>query len=109
MPIYKLRELKSIPANETPLDYMGAEELGANIFRITQTNAKIKREKLRGQQELESAAFHVGKAVRNAIIETGGTMPENLPPEVHFNKIKSDLNKTSKVFRKEDKKKLEKK
>jgi DNA-damage-inducible protein D len=109
MPIYKLRELKNIPANETPLDYMGAEELGANIFRITQTNAKIKRENLWGQQALESAAFDVGKAVRNAIIETGGTMPENLPPEVHVKKIKSDLNKTSKVFGKEDRKKIEKK
>jgi DNA-damage-inducible protein D len=109
MPIHKLRGIKNIPDGETPLNYMGAEELGANIFRITQTDAKIKRERLQGQNALESAAFQVGKAVRKAIIETGGTMPENLPAEVHIDKIKSDLKKTSKVFGKEDKKKIRKK
>jgi DNA-damage-inducible protein D len=109
MPIHKLRELKNIPDGETPLNYMGAEELGANIFRITQTDAKIKREGLHGQNALETAAYHVGKAVRNAIAETGGTMPEDLPPEVHIKKIESDLKKTSKAFGKEDKKKIEKK
>lgn len=34
MPIHKIRTLKDIPDGETPLDYMGSEELGANIFRI---------------------------------------------------------------------------
>jgi len=109
MPINKLRERKYIPDGETPLNYMGAEELGANIFRITQTNAKIKRENLHGQNALENAAFSVGKTVREAIKKTGGTMPEDLPTEVHIDKIKSDLKKTSKVFGKEDKKKIEKK
>jgi len=109
MPIHKLRERKNIPDGETPLDYMGAEELGANIFRITQTNAKIRRENLKGQSALENAALNVGKTVREAIIKTGGTMPEDLPSEVNIKKIKSDLNKTSKVFGKEDKKKIEQK
>jgi len=88
---------------------MGAEELGANIFRVTQTNAKIQREQLYGQQALEAAAFQVGKTVREAIVKTGGTMPENLPPEVHVDKIKSELKKTSKTFTKEDKKLIDKK
>jgi DNA-damage-inducible protein D len=109
MPIHRLREIKNIPDTESPLNYMGAEELGANIFRITQTNAKIKRENLRGQDALENAAQYVGKTVREAIVKTGGTLPENLPAEVHIKNIKSDLNKTSKVFGKEDKKKIEKK
>lgn len=86
MPIHRLRELKNIPDTESPLNYMGAEELGANIFRITQTNAKIKRENLRGQNALENAAHHVGKAVREAIVKTGGTLPEDLPAEVHIKK-----------------------
>jgi DNA-damage-inducible protein D len=109
MPIYKIRELKGVPNNETPLDYMGAEELAANIFRITQTNAKIKRENIKGQYKLEETAEMVGKTVRRAIQETGGTMPENLPPEVHVKKIKSELKKTSKEFDKKDKKLIEKK
>jgi DNA-damage-inducible protein D len=106
MSIRELRDRKGIPQTDTPLDYMGAEELGANIFRITQTDAKIKREGLTGQQDLESAAYQVGKTVREAIRKTGGTMPEDLPSEVHINKVKSELGKPSKVFGKEDKKKI---
>jgi DNA-damage-inducible protein D len=109
MPIHKIRELKGAQDNETPLDYMGAEELGANIFRITQTNAKIKRENIRGQDSLEQAALQVGRTVRKAIQETGGTMPEELPPEVHVKRIKSDLKKTSKELDKADKKLIQQK
>ncbi|MDR1301621.1 MAG: hypothetical protein LBK43_04020 [Treponema sp.] len=109
MSIHKIRELKGIPGRETPLDYMGSEELGANIFRITQTNAKIKRENIRGQHDLEQAALQVGQTVRNAIRETGGTMPEDLPAEVHVKKIKSELKKTSKELNKADKKLIKKK
>jgi DNA-damage-inducible protein D len=103
MTVSQIRERKGIPENETPLDYMGAEELGANIFRVTQTNAKIKRENIRGQSALEETAFQVGRTVRGAIEETGGTMPENLPPEVHIRKIKSEIKKTSKKLDKADK------
>jgi DNA-damage-inducible protein D len=109
MPIQKIRELKGVPDRETPLNYMGTEELAANLFRITQTNAKIKRENITGQYNLENTAEKVGRTVRRAIKETGGTMPEDLPPEVHVDKIKSELKKTSKKFDKEDKKMIEKK
>jgi DNA-damage-inducible protein D len=109
MPIHKIRQLKGIPDRESPLDYMGSEELGANIFRITQTNAKIKREQIRGQTALEQAALQVGQTVRKAIQETGGAMPEDLPVEVHVNKITSELKKTSKELNKADKKLIKKK
>jgi|GEM_PF-4355249 len=36
-------------------------------------------------------------------------MPEDLQPEVHIQKIRSELTKTSKVFKKSDKKLLDKK
>ena len=109
MSMSQLRDKKDLPNTGSLLDYMGAEELGANIFRVTQTNAKIQRENLYGQRDLESAAFQVGQTVREAIVKTGGTMPENLPAEVHVNKIKSDLKKTSTKFTKEDKKLIDKK
>jgi DNA-damage-inducible protein D len=109
MPVSRIREIKGIPQNETPLNYMGAEELGANIFRVTQTNAKIKRENISGQTALEETALQVGKTVRKAIAETGGTMPENLPPEVHIKKIQSEIKKTSKELDRADKKLVEQK
>jgi DNA-damage-inducible protein D len=109
MSINRIRDLKGLPDKEPLFDYMGAEELGANIFRITQTEAKIKRENIRGQGPLEAAAEEVGRNVRRAIKENGGTMPENLPPSEHIKHIKSDLKKTSREFKKSDKKLIEKK
>ncbi|MCL2793025.1 MAG: hypothetical protein FWD87_08025 [Spirochaetaceae bacterium] len=108
MPLDKIKRLKGVPEKEPLFDYMGAEELGANIFRITQTNAKIKRERIKGQQNLEEAAQRVGETVRKAIRETGGTMPEDLQPEVNIKKIKSELKKTNKEFKKSDKKLIDK-
>jgi DNA-damage-inducible protein D len=102
--INQIRELKGLPDREPLFDYMGAEELGANIFRITQTEAKIKRENIRGQGPLEAAAQEVGRNVRRAIQDMGGTMPENLPPSENIKHIKSDLKKTSREFKKSDKK-----
>ena len=107
MPLSKIKSLKGIPENKTIFDYMGAEEMGANIFRITQTEAKIKREGITGQMGLEQAAQDVGKKVRNAIKDMGGMMPEDLPAYEDIRKIKSDLKKTNKAFAKNDQKQIE--
>jgi hypothetical protein len=37
-------EKKKLAPDANPLDYMSSEELGANLFRATQTEAKLKRE-----------------------------------------------------------------
>jgi len=39
MPLSRLKEIKGIPDGRTPLDFMGREEMAANLFRITQTEA----------------------------------------------------------------------
>lgn len=109
MPLSKIKSLKGVPDKKPLFDYMGAEEMGANIFRITQTEAKIKREGITGQMGLEQAAQDVGKKVRNAIKDMGGTMPEDLPAYEDIKKIKSDLKKTNKAFAKNDQKQIEQK
>ncbi|MDR2898439.1 MAG: DNA damage-inducible protein D [Spirochaetaceae bacterium] len=106
MPLKKIKELKGLPDERPLFDFMGSEELGANIFRITQTEAKIKRENIYGQTALEVAAQSVGREVRNAIRSMGGTLPENLPPQEDIKKIKSDLKKTNKEFKKNDARKI---
>lgn len=58
---------------------MGSEELGANLFRITQAEAKLRRENIQSKEEANKAHFEVGYTVRKAIESLGGTMPENLP------------------------------
>jgi DNA-damage-inducible protein D len=60
-------------------DYMGSEELGANIFRATQTDAKIRRDQVSMKDQANIAHYQVGHEVREAIKRLGGTMPENLP------------------------------
>ena len=70
---------KGINENDDILDYMGSEELGANLFRITQTEAKLKKDKVDNEENACNTHFVVGKAVRNTIETLGGTMPEDLP------------------------------
>lgn len=70
---------KGIPEGTHILDYMGSEELGANIFRATQTDAKIKREGITGKEQANRAHHEMGKRVRKFIADVGGTMPEDLP------------------------------
>lgn len=70
---------KKLKPHDKILDYMGSEELGANIFRVTQTDAKLRREGIQGKEKANQTHYKVGKIVRKAITEAGGTMPEDLP------------------------------
>ncbi len=58
---------------------MGSEEIADNIFRIAQTDAKLKRDNVDNEYTANSVHYEVGKKVRNTIKELGGTMPEDLP------------------------------
>lgn len=75
-----IAKLKKIPDNEEILDYMGSEELAANLFRITQTEGKIKKDNIKSKSKANQIHYEIGKSVRKAIQEIGGTMPEELPP-----------------------------
>jgi DNA-damage-inducible protein D len=74
--IHKKKKLKY---SEKILDHMGSEELAANIFRATQTDAKMRRENIFGETKANKTHYGVGKKVRQTIKELGGTMPEKLP------------------------------
>lgn len=64
---------------------------------------QMQREKITGQKDLEKVAYGVGKMVRNALIENGLTLPEDLPLSKDIKQIKSGLKKTHKAFNKNDK------
>ena len=70
---------KGLRYREDILDNMGSEELGDNIFRITQTEALLKKQEIPNEIEANNTHYNVGKAVRDTIEKLGGTMPENLP------------------------------
>ncbi len=58
------------------------------MFRITQTDDKIIKEEIFGQETANQTHFEIGRKVRNTIKEIGGTMPENLKSERHIKEIK---------------------
>ncbi len=71
---------KGLEDNQHILDWMGSEELAANMFRITQAEAKIRREGITNSAAANRIHFEVGAIVRRTIIEElGGTPPERLP------------------------------
>ena len=70
---------KGLRYREDILDNMGSEELAANLFRITQTESKLKRDNIKTEQEANDAHYTIGKNIREVIKKNGGTMPEKLP------------------------------
>jgi DNA-damage-inducible protein D len=99
MSMGRLRLIKSVPSGRSPLDFMRSRELAANLFRITQTDAKITNENLVGQGPLESAAEEVGTKVRQAMIELSGTPPEALPAADDIRGSRKTLKRTHKSLR----------
>ena len=70
---------KKLRYREDILDNMGSEELADNIFRIAQTDSKLKRDEVDNEYTANSIHYEVGREVRNSIKRLGGTMPEDLP------------------------------
>ena len=89
--------LKKNLGKDKILDRAGTTELAANLFRITQTNDKLQNElasgKTIGEQKADSIHFMIGGKVRQTIKDIGGTMPENLPPEVHIKEIEKKVSR----------------
>lgn len=70
---------KQLKKSQKILDHMGSTELAANLFRATQTEEKLRRERITGKVKANRTHYDVGAKVRQTIKELGGTMPEDLP------------------------------
>ena len=70
---------KGLRYREDILDNMGSDELIANLFRISQTNQRLNKDNIQGEKEACLTHNKIGKIVRKAIKDAGGTMPEDLP------------------------------
>ena len=85
---------KGLRYREDILDNMGSEELADNLFRIVQTEAKLKKDKIKGETNANKTHYKIGRIVRNAIKEAGGTMPEDLPtPEKSLKELEKENKK----------------
>ncbi len=85
-------------------DYMGRAELAANLFRITQTEEKIKHLGIKGQSKLEKTHYEVGREVRHLIQKNTGKSPEDLPTKRRIPEIASELKRGYKRMNQGDKK-----
>ena len=82
---------KGLRYREDILDNMGSEQLAANLFRITQTESKLKRENIQGENNANKTHYNIGKNIREVIAKNGGVMPENLPtPEKSLKQIEKE-------------------
>jgi DNA-damage-inducible protein D len=99
MNLAQLSQLKGIPKGQSLLDRMGKTELAANLFRITQTDEKIRNQNLSGQTQLERAAFSVGSTVRDTMVRISGKAPEYLPIAAPIKEVKKALKDTGKRLR----------
>ncbi len=84
-----IHQRKGLSQNQEILDHMGSTELAANLFRATQTEEKLKRDRIQGKEEANRTHYEVGQKVRDTIREIGGTMPENLPTTDSVKKLES--------------------
>lgn len=97
----KRRNVESKKIYET----MGRTELAANLFRITQTEERIKNQKLTGQSNLELAHYSVGREVRDLVRKNTGLYPEDLPQDKLLPSVKKEFKQTQKALQKADSRK----
>ena len=84
---------KGLRYREDILDNMGSDELIANLFRISQTEQKLKKDKVQGEKEANQTHYQIGKNIREVIAKNGGTMPEDLPtPEKSLKQLEKERN-----------------
>ena len=82
---------KELTINQKILDYMGSTELIANLFRISQTEEKLRKDHIQGAEKATQTHYAVGREVRKAIEKIGGIMPEDLPtPEKSIQQIEKE-------------------
>ena len=82
---------KGLRYREDILDNMGSDELIANLFRISQTEQKLKKDNVSLEKTANETHFNIGKNIREVIIKNGGTLPEELPtPDKSLKEIERD-------------------
>ncbi len=110
MNLARLSEKKGIPNAKSGelINRMGKQEMAANLFRITETDAKIKKDAVHGQHALEQTAKRVGRTVRETMLKLSGSTPENLPLAEDVKEVRKKLKGTGKNLVNLDKKKATK-
>ena len=85
---------KGLRYREDILDNMGSDELIANLFRISQTEQKLKKDNIQGESKANEVHFNIGRKIREKKEKNGGTMTEDLPtPEKSIKELEKENKK----------------
>lgn len=98
MNLADIKKQKGLPQSEELLDRAGRTELAANEFRITQTEDKLVRDKVNSGKLAQDVHYKVGRQVRHAIEQVGGTPPEKLKAEMNIKQIEKRRAKEKSVI-----------
>lgn len=96
-----IRQHKQIDARDEIMDVASSQELAANWFRITQTQAQLREKGVTEEAIAMMTHFEVGQKVRKAIADIGGKMPEELPPAPTIRPLLDDKKRRAKKHAKE--------
>jgi DNA-damage-inducible protein D len=80
MPLKKLEQVKGVKSGQL-LDYMGRTELSANLFRVTMTEERLKKDNVKHEQHAYRVHKEVGQKIRATVKENTGQFPEELAIE----------------------------
>ena len=90
---------KGLRYREDILDNMGSEELGANLFRITQTEAALREDNIIGENNANKTHYDIGKNIRETIKKNHRRMPEELPtPKKSLKELEKERKESIKLF-----------
>ncbi|WP_338329749.1 DNA damage-inducible protein D [Commensalibacter sp. Nvir] len=89
--IASLKKKRNLPDKEPLLDHMGYTELAANIFRVTQTEEKLRRDNRVSKKHAFHTHYEVGKKIRQLMLQISGVTPENLPLAQDIKEVERQL------------------
>ena len=94
---------KGLRYREDILDNMGSDELIANLFRISQTEQKLRKDNIQGEIEANITHYNIGKNIREVIEKNGGIMPEKLPtPQKSLKQLEKESKKILEIKENKD-------
>ncbi len=90
---------KKLRYREDILDNMGSDELIVNLFRISQTEQKLKNANIKLESDANKTHYEVGRKIRKTIEELGSTLPEDLPtPNKSLKELEKEKRKLEEKF-----------
>lgn len=102
MSLQELNAYKGADGKKPLYDFMGITEMAANTFRLTQTAERMKNLGVKGLNASADTAKEVGKAVRQVMLDSSGTAPEDLPLEGDIASVKKQIKSANKRMKKLD-------